>query len=216
MTIQPKLTTLLLRPMTIRVGSGSSTPRPANNVAKVGTAYLNKAKMTSAAMAITAIGSIITENWRVKTASSFWVTFPATLGFGMAISRPFSTMRVGVICSRRRTASSASRLGEARTPVICCPVRDVPRNSNCGIASHLTEGSLAPRRHARLSARGGVGRLRTLSGGWSAAGDHILELLGIARTGQGRLQGDALLLIKRVERLVESLHAELFLSGLHR
>ena len=51
-----KRTRLLLSAMTMRVGSGSSAPRPANRVAKVGMTFHRITPITTAAMTMTAIG----------------------------------------------------------------------------------------------------------------------------------------------------------------
>ena len=51
-----KFCTNWLSPMTMRVGKGRSTPRPANNFSKIGTTNLSSAPTTSTAMLITETG----------------------------------------------------------------------------------------------------------------------------------------------------------------
>ena len=50
------LPTKLLSAITIFVGNGKSTPKPANNVAKIGTTFHSSRMMTPAAMVNTPIG----------------------------------------------------------------------------------------------------------------------------------------------------------------
>ena len=49
-----------------------------------------------------------------------------------------------------------------------------------------------------------------------AAGDHFLQFVLVARTRHGRFHRDLLLEIGRGQCLVERLHPELVLTGLHR
>ena len=51
----------LLNAMTMRVGNGSSTPRPANNVAKIGTTFQSSSVMTPPATVKTPIGYTIAD-----------------------------------------------------------------------------------------------------------------------------------------------------------
>ncbi len=51
-----KRTRPLLSAMTTRVGSGSSAPRPANRLAKVGMTFQRMTPTTTAAITMTAIG----------------------------------------------------------------------------------------------------------------------------------------------------------------
>ena len=51
-----KLTRKSLSAMTMRVGSGSSAPRPANRAANVGMTFHRMTPTTSTAMTMTAIG----------------------------------------------------------------------------------------------------------------------------------------------------------------
>ena len=51
-----KRTSELLNAITMRVGSGSSAPRPANRLAKVGMTFHRMTPTTPAAMTMTAIG----------------------------------------------------------------------------------------------------------------------------------------------------------------
>jgi ABC-type Fe3+/spermidine/putrescine transport system ATPase subunit len=56
-TKKPKiLPTKLLSPITMRVGRGKSTPKPTNNVVKIGTTFHNSSVITAAATASTAVG----------------------------------------------------------------------------------------------------------------------------------------------------------------
>ena len=67
----------------------------------------------------------MTENWRVKTASSFALTPPPKVG--KLNSLPFSDIFVGVICWRRNRLCSSVLLLAVISPATDAPVRFVPR-----------------------------------------------------------------------------------------
>ena len=69
--------------------------------------------------------SIITENWRVKIASSFAFTPPPKTG--MLNSLPFSVIFVGVICWRFSMFRRSSLLVAVIVPLTLEPERLVPR-----------------------------------------------------------------------------------------
>ncbi len=74
----------------------------------------------------------MTENWRVKMARSLDGTPPPS--FGSAISFPFSLTDETRICSRRRSAITASLFSAMRSPDTALPSRVLPFQTNAGIA----------------------------------------------------------------------------------
>ena len=56
MKTHQKLDTNALNPITMRVGKGRATPRPAKRLEKIGTTHLSKAPTISVAMLTTATG----------------------------------------------------------------------------------------------------------------------------------------------------------------
>src|SRR5437762_11300803 len=83
--------------------------------------------------------SIMTENWRVKTATSLAVGFPPELkrlapGF-------FSCASSMKICSRRSVMARACRLSADRSPEIVSPWRFLPLNEKFGIFQLLLDQS---------------------------------------------------------------------------
>src|SRR5579864_4853077 len=75
--------------------------------------------------------SIITENWRVKTASSLASTPPPNVG--RLNSLPFSDILVTLICWRLRLPISSDLFAAANSPLTAAPARLVPRYVNTGI-----------------------------------------------------------------------------------
>src|SRR5271156_3437841 len=96
--------------------------------------------------------SIITENWRVKMASSFESTPPPKVG--MLNSFPFSESLLTLICSLRNVAASSALVVAVRSPATVAPVRLTPRYVNTGMVCYLlflfnllpTDGRFAGRR----------------------------------------------------------------------
>jgi hypothetical protein len=74
----------------------------------------------------------MTENCRVKTARSLAGTPPPS--FGSAISFPFSLTEETRICSRRRSAITASLLSPFFSPETDLPSRVLPFHTKAGIA----------------------------------------------------------------------------------
>src|SRR6185369_14573537 len=155
--------------------------------------------------------SIITENWRVKTARFFAATF---LPFGFLALAAFSSLTgltlVTWICSRRSAAVNASIESATRSPETVSPPRVRPAKANVGI---LLSPHRWPRRHSRRPwtlAESGAGDHA------DAAIDHVLQFVAIRRGAHRRLHRDQPFLIETGERLVRGLHAHLFLAGLHR
>src|SRR5437016_755189 len=80
----------------------------------------------------------MTENWRVKTATSFAVGFPPNSKLKPALAF-FSWASMRRICSRLRASASACRLSAWRSPETVSPFRFCPLNVNViAISLHLT------------------------------------------------------------------------------
>src|SRR6266513_1119318 len=150
--------------------------------------------------------SIMTENWRVKMAMSCGGTLPPN--FGKASSFPFSLTAVTTICWRRSVAMTASFVSATSTPAVS-PARLLPFHSNVGIVGSLP--LRVPARSRRADRRAHSLRLQRAG----AAGDHLLQLVGVRRARQRHLQRNLFLEVERGQRLVEGLHPVLRLSGLH-
>src|SRR5947209_7768610 len=176
----------------------------------------------------------MTENWRKKMAISLVLTLPEPK-VGMENSLPFSRTDPGVMRSRRSCCSSTSLLAATRSPLTFSPdalfpenvktgmvtlsslLRAIPFYGSCpAVKTHPavpgwgTLECLAFRGSGRLGHPGGAGR--TQSG---AAIDHFLQFVLVAGAHQRSFNRDLLLEVRCRQRLVESLHTELFLPGLH-
>src|SRR5919198_6072444 len=155
--------------------------------------------------------SIITENCRVNTAKLFALTFLPVFPFFsvFASALPWTgVIFVTLICSRRRAAVAASTVSATRSPDTVWPARVRPEYANVAIR-------LAP--HRRTRGRGARRAPQTGSGDDAdAAVDHVLQLVAVRRRRHGRFERDQPLHVQARERLVHRLHAEFFLSGLHR
>src|SRR5207248_2642747 len=127
--------------------------------------------------------SIMTENCRVKIATSVGGTPPPN--FGILISLPFSLIEGASILWRRSIASAAPLESAVRTPLCACPPR-VPFHSKVGMLSSVDCNYYAVLDRTRLCADG-LGRTLRLECP-CAAGDHLLQLVRIGRAGQGGLQ----------------------------
>src|SRR5580704_12890213 len=176
--------------------------------------------------------SIMKENWRKKTAISLVLTFPEPK-VGSENSLPFSRTEPGVIRSRRNCWSTTSLLAAVRSPEIFSPDALFPENVNTGM---VVSPSLirpvylaAPHRSHEEAAHGSalagllLGRSSRLGHSGSAsfvqqaraAIDHFLQFILVARPLQRHFQRDLFLDVGGGQRLIERLHAELFLPRLH-
>ena len=90
--------------------------------------------------------SIITENWRVKTArflaATFLPIFPVFAlapAFASALSAlaAAGVIRVTLICSRRSADIAASIVSATRSPLTVCPARVRPEYANVGMTRYL-------------------------------------------------------------------------------
>jgi len=83
--------------------------------------------------------SIMVANWRVKTASSFWVTFfsPRPGIFISTLSPLFFRMLVGAICSRRSCARTNASFGASSSPETFAPPRFLPSHANFAIVASV-------------------------------------------------------------------------------
>src|ERR1700722_6655549 len=182
--------------------------------------------------------SIITENWRKKIAMSLTFTLLVPK-VGITNSLPFSRIAPGVIRSRRNCCPSACLFGATRSPEIFCPEASLPENVKTGmvLASpqvvDIVSGGGTIRYSPRIASRPSRCRFISLALGeccslrqWGcrsrplgqagAAVNHFLKLFWMTRALYRYFQGNLLLEIGRGQGLVEGLHAELVLSGLHR
>src|ERR1700731_43009 len=158
--------------------------------------------------------SIMTKNCRKKTAVSLTGTLPVP-SLGRANSLPFSLMAPGVMRSRRNCMVTAALVSANRSPATFLPCGSVPVNVNTGIPCtplvlFATDFACQLRGRAEnfylLST---LRRGRCSFWGLHATINHVLQLIGHGRTRQRGLQRDGLLEIKRRQRLVKRLHAEL-------
>src|SRR2546428_12937912 len=104
----------------------------------------------------------------------------------MEISFPFSLTAVTTICCLRSALTTASLESATRTPV-CSPCRPLPFHSNVGMTSSLAQ-KLCGTRPRATGGRRSLGLNRS-----GAPRDHFLQLVGIRRARQRRLQRDVLL-----------------------
>src|ERR1700722_14961987 len=176
--------------------------------------------------------SIITENWRKKTATSFTLTLLVP-NVGITNSLPFSRIAPGVIRSRRNCWPSACLLGATRSPETFCPEASLPENVKTGMVliSPQFVGNSSFRRRNYWSSTSllaltmspdalalgchSSGRGRIL-GQARATINHFLQFIRMTRALQRHFQRNLLLEIRRSQRLVKGLHTELVLPGLHR
>src|SRR6266536_1702493 len=133
--------------------------------------------------------------------------------------------------SRRSCVASISLVEATRSPWIFSPEALFPENVKTGMFVSLTRCRdadrfecllllflLLPSSHSSLLPRHGGLAHRTRSASAqkaSAARDHFLQLVLVAGAGERGFYGDLLLEIGGRQRLVERLHAELLLAGLH-
>src|SRR5215469_15597164 len=165
--------------------------------------------------------SIITENCRVKTASSLAVTLPPKVG--KLNSLPFSDIFVGVICWRLSSDCSSVLLAATTSPATDAPERLVPRYVKTGMTVPPQRSKfLANFRLANPSLMlgpHGVARNGHLPrGGWrrDSTVNHVLQLIGVRRSRHGHVQSNLLLEISIGQALIEGLHTSLPGAGLHR
>src|SRR6266568_7214924 len=159
--------------------------------------------------------SIMTENWRVKMASSFESTLPPKVG--RLNSLPFSDILVGVICWRRRMLASSDLFGAASSPLTLEPARLVPR--------YVKTGMFPPPQSAESPIAGLRDPLKLLAlqhlnfpagcRARHAAIDHVLQLISIRSPRKRHIEGNQLLEICIRQSLVEGLHARLACTRLH-
>src|SRR6185312_16079829 len=156
--------------------------------------------------------SIMTENWRKKTAMSLMGTLPVP-SLGRANSLPFSLMAPGVMRSRRNCMVMAALLSPNRSPEIRFPWASVPVNVNTGISTtplvlvayQQRESALflSPQRSGRCLGRN------------HSTVNNVLQFVRHGRALQRCFQRDLLLEIERGKRLVKGLHSKPVLAGLH-
>src|SRR4051812_5701756 len=167
--------------------------------------------------------SIITENWRVKTARFFADTFFPDLPtfFAASALTLAGVMRVTRICSRRSADTAASIVSAMRSPLTVWPPRVRPEYAKLGInPSHSS--CCSPVRSLRPAGDGPGGGDRPgarQSGAGDhpgAAVDHVLQFVLERRCGERRLERDRLLHVEGRQRLIRGLHPEFFLARLHR
>src|SRR5690349_3789847 len=161
--------------------------------------------------------SIITENWRVKTARLFGLTpFLRLRAAVLADAAAFSftgLILVTITCSRRKAATAASIVSATRSPVTFCPARVRPLYANVAIVvSCLSYPSHLPRGRAD---RPGTLQARARNHAHAAI-DQILQFVAVRRLLERVLERHLLALVQRRQRLIHRLHAHLFLAGLHR
>src|SRR5215472_11823644 len=144
--------------------------------------------------------SIMTENWRKKTARSLMGTLPVPK-VGSTNSLPFSLIAPGTMRSRRNCMVNCALLSANFSPETRFPWASFPVKVNTGIvvASSFPLYYLFAYRGRCL-------------GGDHAPIDDVLQLVRHRRALQRHLQRDLLLEIQRRQRLVERLHAELVLA----
>src|SRR5579859_825988 len=147
--------------------------------------------------------SIMTENWRKKIAMSLVATLPPP-SLGSANSLPFSLIAPTIwMRSLRSCACSTCLFSATRSPLTVSPAAVLPVNVKTGMVPPAFPYLLT----------------QTRSGGFAhhpgGTVDHFLQLVGIRRALERRFQRDLFGQVQGRERLVEGLHPELFLAGLH-
>src|SRR5262245_39789238 len=167
--------------------------------------------------------SIITENWRVKTARFLALTLrpsrPTDLGAAAASAFAFAgVIRVTMMRSRLSAATAASIVSAMRSPVTVSPPRVRPEYANVAISvlyfpcwPSQCVVRLPPRARPRqrCAPQAGAGHDA------DAAVDHFLQLVPVRGGAEGGLERDQPLVKQARQRLVAGLHAELLLPGLH-
>src|SRR5579884_1322137 len=162
--------------------------------------------------------SIMTENCRKKMAMSLVLTLPDPK-VGRANSLPFSRIAPGVMRSLRSCAASVCLFAAVRSPLIFCPVALFPENVKTGMCAsprYLLTALQLDSKVEFLVLPLALRCRRCVLPQAGAAVDHFLQLVRRTGPGQGHLQRDLLCQIRRRQRLIEGLHAELVLARLHR
>src|SRR5277367_5828774 len=152
----------------------------------------------------------MTENCRVKTASSLAVTpLPKV---GRLNSLPFSDILVGVICWRRSWLCASVLLVAFISPATELPERFVPRYVKTGMVTLLSgqTSNCSISRSLSLilalvlcSDRGLSGWRLTPSTRHHPAVDHVLKFIGIRRARKSNVQSDGLLKVSIRQALIE-------------
>src|SRR6266852_1391117 len=165
--------------------------------------------------------SIMTENWRKKTAISLVLTL-LDPNMGSANSLPFSRIVGPAICSRRSCKASTCLLAATRSPVIFSPAVFFPENVKTGMGPSLfttfylelwllsCSNSVLAGRCAFCGHSAGLSSYQAC-----ATVDHFLQFVLVAGARHRNFHRDLLLEIKRRQRLIEGLHSVLVLSRLH-
>src|SRR5262245_29923081 len=150
--------------------------------------------------------SIITENWRVKTARFFAGAAFARAFFGAGAALACDgVIRVTRTCSRLSAETTASIVSPTRSPLMISPARVRPEKAKVGMG--------LPCHRPRLHPRPSKSRARHDA---DAAVDHFLQFVAQRGRAHRGLERDRLLEVQRRQRLVHRLHARLLLARLHR